>query len=64
VAELYELNGVPTSFFIDSDGFIRSIDPQFDSADELENIFDTTFYPAIKSELEFPGLIRIASQCC
>jgi len=64
VAELYELNGVPTSFFIDSDGFIRSIDPQFDSADELENIFDTTFYPAIKSELELPGLIRIASQCC
>ncbi len=40
VADLYNVNAFSTIFFIDSDGIIRLIDPEFSNAEELENIFN------------------------
>jgi peroxiredoxin len=36
---LYNVKSLPTTFFIDDDGIIRLIDPEFSNAEELENIF-------------------------
>jgi peroxiredoxin/uncharacterized membrane protein YphA (DoxX/SURF4 family) len=41
VTSLYEVTGVPTTFFIDRSGIIQAIDEQFESADELLKIFNT-----------------------
>lgn len=39
VSDLYKVTALPTTFFIDGDGIIRLIDPEFGNAEELENIF-------------------------
>jgi len=41
VGNLYNVYALPTFFFIDGDGVIRLVDPEFSSAEELENIFNT-----------------------
>jgi len=41
VTDLYNVNAFSTIFFIDGDGIIRSIDPEFSNAEELEDIFTT-----------------------
>lgn len=41
VSDLYKVPVLPTTFFIDGDGIIRLIDPEFSSVEELENIFNT-----------------------
>jgi peroxiredoxin len=41
VCDLYNVHAFPTFFFIDGDGIIRLIDPEFSSVEELENIFNT-----------------------
>jgi cytochrome c biogenesis protein CcmG/thiol:disulfide interchange protein DsbE len=39
--DLYNVHAFPTFFFIDGDGVIRLIDPEFSSVEELENIVNT-----------------------
>ncbi len=39
VTDLYGVTGVPTTFFIDSNGIIQLIDAHFNSSEELVNIF-------------------------
>jgi hypothetical protein len=41
VGDLYNVYALPTFFFIDNDGVIRLIDPEFSSAEELEGIITT-----------------------
>ncbi|MBM3118516.1 MAG: redoxin domain-containing protein [Chloroflexi bacterium] len=41
VCDLYNVHAFPTIFLIDGDGIIRLIDPEFSSAEELENILNT-----------------------
>ncbi|MBC8273650.1 MAG: redoxin domain-containing protein, partial [Chloroflexi bacterium] len=41
--DLYKVHAFPTSFFIDSEGVIRLIDPEFNNAEELEGIITTLF---------------------
>ena len=40
-SDLYKVPVLPTTFLIDGDGIIRLIDPEFNNAEELENIFTT-----------------------
>ena len=40
VSSLYQLTGIPTTFFIDGDGIIRLVDAEFNSPEELEDIFN------------------------
>ena len=40
--DLYNVHAFPAFIFIDSDGVVRLIDPEFSSAEELENIFNAT----------------------
>jgi peroxiredoxin len=41
--DLYNVHAFPTFFFIDGDGIIRLIDPEFNNAEELEGIIATLF---------------------
>lgn len=41
VTDLYKVYVFPTIFIIDNNGFIRMIDPEFNTAEELENILKT-----------------------
>ncbi len=41
VSDVYKVYAFPTTFFIDRDGIIRLIDPEFSNAEELENILST-----------------------